>query len=59
MSHCSTAYRYAVQSTTDRCDIDRHFACRSLMAAYELASTGYQKVSILQGGFNEWERSGR
>lgn len=41
------------------CDIDRHLACRSLMAAYELASTGYQKVSILQGGFNEWKRSGR
>lgn len=33
--------------------------CRSLMAAYELASTGYQKVSILQGGFYEWERNGR
>ena len=34
-------------------------ACRSLMAAYELASTGYQKLSILQGGFYEWEKSGR
>ncbi|KAL3141247.1 hypothetical protein ABBQ38_003588 [Trebouxia sp. C0009 RCD-2024] len=32
---------------------------RSLMAAYELASSGYKKVSILQGGFNEWQRSGR
>ena len=40
-------------------DIHRCTACRSLMAAYELASTGYQKVSILQGGFYEWERSGR
>ncbi len=29
------------------------------MAAYELASSGYQKVSILQGGFYEWERNGR
>ena len=33
--------------------------CRSLMAAYELASSGYKKVSILQGGFYEWERNGR
>ena len=33
--------------------------CRSLMAAYELASSGYQKIQVLQGGFNEWERSGR
>lgn len=32
---------------------------RSLMAAYELASSGYQKVSVLQGGFYEWERNGR
>ncbi|DBB01063.1 TPA: hypothetical protein ACH3X1_000962 [Trebouxia sp. C0004] len=32
---------------------------RSLMAAYELASSGYKKVSILQGGFYEWERAGR
>ena len=29
------------------------------MAAYELASSGYQKIQVLQGGFNEWERSGR
>ncbi|KAA6428414.1 MAG: rhodanese-like domain-containing chloroplastic-like [Trebouxia sp. A1-2] len=32
---------------------------RSLMAAYELASSGYKKVSILKGGFYEWERAGR
>ena len=37
----------------------RPAACRSLMAAYELASSGYKKVSILQGGFYEWERAGR
>lgn len=33
--------------------------CRSLMAAYELVSKGYKNVSILKGGFLEWERSGR
>lgn len=29
------------------------------MAAYELASSGYKKVSILQGGFYEWEKNDR
>ena len=33
--------------------------CRSLMAAYELVSKGYKNVSILKGGFGEWERNGR
>lgn len=59
MSHCSITYCHAVQAVDDGVDTHRHSACRSLMAAYELASTGYQKVSILQGGFYEWERSGR
>lgn len=29
------------------------------MAAYELVSKGYKNVSILKGGFLDWERSGR
>lgn len=29
------------------------------MAAYELVSKGYKNVSVLKGGFLEWERSGR
>ena len=29
------------------------------MAAYELVSKGYKSVSVLKGGFLEWERTDR
>jgi len=32
---------------------------RSLMAAYELVSAGFSKVSTLRGGFGKWIDAGR
>ncbi|KAK9904100.1 hypothetical protein WJX75_004511 [Coccomyxa subellipsoidea] len=35
------------------------FQSRSLMAAYELSTMGFDNIKVLKGGFNEWKRSQR